>query len=218
MISLKSLDKKLSLGLLSFLTLFFCASCSTRSPLVEETTTTVWSNPYPEGTYDHFLAENYPERSDAYFDNEVLARTNSANSRIEISLSLQRAFLMNGDEIAIDYPVSTGKTTHPTPPGVYSILEKVQDKRSNLYGKVLDSSGNVVESDADSRTAKIPSGGKFLGAAMPYWMRFTWTGIGHHVGNVPRYPASHACIRGQEDILPVVFSKVRVGTKAEIVD
>ena len=211
------LNKILSLVGMSLSALFF-ASCTSLPPQSEEATTSTWTNPYPEGSYDHFKAENYPERSSTYFNQEVLARTNSSNSHIKISLSLQRAFLMNGDEIAMDYPVSTGKTTHPTPPGTYSILEKIQDKRSNLYGKVLDSSGNVVDSDADSRTAKIPPGGKFLGAAMPYWMRFTWTGIGHHIGNVPRYPASHACIRGQEDILPIVFNKVRVGTKAEIVE
>ncbi|WP_411846649.1 L,D-transpeptidase family protein [Roseibacillus persicicus] len=194
------------------------SSCAKLPPEPVEPTAETWTNPYPEGTYEHFKAENYPERSSAYFNHEVLARTDPSNSHIIISLSLQRAFLMNGDEVAIDYPVSTGTSSHPTPAGTYTILEKIKAKRSNLYGKVLDASGKVVNSDADSRTAKIPPGGKFLGASMPYWMRFTWTGIGHHVGNVPRYPASHACIRGQANILPIVFSKVKVGTKAEIVE
>ncbi|MGJ8697451.1 MAG: L,D-transpeptidase family protein [Verrucomicrobiaceae bacterium] len=123
---------------------------------------------------------------------------------------------MNGDEVALDYPVSTGRTSHPTPPGNYSILEMIVDKRSNLYGKVYDASGNVVNSNADSRSATIPPGGQFLGAAMPYWMRLTWSGIGMHVGDVPRYPASHACIRGQSDVVPAVFAKVRVGTPVTI--
>lgn len=123
---------------------------------------------------------------------------------------------MNGDDVALDYPVSTGMTSHPTPAGSYSILEKIADKRSNLYGQVFDANGNVVDANADSRQAKIPPGGEFLGAAMPYWMRLTWTGIGMHVGEVPRYPASHACIRGQSDIVPVVYSKVRVGTPVTI--
>ncbi|MGJ8724921.1 MAG: L,D-transpeptidase family protein [Roseibacillus sp.] len=214
---LKNFRKTLTHTFTGLSALFIFASCSPVPQQAQEPTESVWVNPHPEGSYEHFKAENYPERSTSYFNHEVLARTDSSNSRIVISLSLQRAFLMNGDEVAIDYPVSTGKTTHPTPAGTYSILEKIKDKRSNLYGKVLDASGNVINSDADSRTAKIPPGGKFLGASMPYWMRFTWTGIGHHVGNVPRYPASHACIRGQTDILPIVFSKVKVGSKAEIV-
>lgn len=125
---------------------------------------------------------------------------------------------MNGDDIALDYPVSTGMTSHPTPAGNYTILEKIADKHSNLYGEVYDASGNVADSNADSRQVKIPPGGRFLGAAMPYWMRLTWTGIGMHVGDVPRYPASHACIRGQADIVPAVFSKVRIGTPVTIVN
>ena len=214
----RSLAKSLTLALAFFSTLFLLPSCARLASLPEQARALISTSPHAQGSYAHFKSENYPQRSNAYFNNEVLARTNPSNSHIEISLSMQRAFLMNGDEVAIDYPVSTGKTTHPTPPGSYSILEKTQDKRSNLYGTVLDASGNVVDSGADSRTAEIPPGGKFLGASMPYWMRFTWTGIGHHVGNVPRYPASHACIRGQEDILPIVFSKVKIGTKAEIVE
>ncbi|MDF1740372.1 MAG: L,D-transpeptidase family protein [Verrucomicrobiales bacterium] len=159
---------------------------------------------------------DYPETSRSYRDEDVFARTDSSNSRILISLSLQRAFLMNGDEVAIDYPVSTGKTTHPTPAGDYTILEKLVEKRSNLYGRVYDAGGNVVDYSADSRRARIPRGGYFLGASMPYWMRLTWDGIGMHIGEVPRYPASHACIRGQSDVIPAVFSKVGIGTPVTI--
>ena len=176
-----------------------------------------WVNPHPPGTYAHFKAANYPKTSKVFKNKDVLSRTNSSNSSLVISLSKQRAFLMNGDEIAIDYPVSTGKKSHPTPPGTYYIKEKIKDKRSNLYGKIYNSSGKVVNSDADARKDKVPSGGKFVGASMPYWMRFTNGGIGHHVGRVPRYPASHACIRGQSGIMPTIFSKVKVGTKATVV-
>ena len=65
---------------------------------------------------------------------------------------MQRAFLMNGDEDRHRLS-SLNRKDHPphSSAGSYSILEKIQDKRSNLYGKVLDSSGNVVVSDADSR-------------------------------------------------------------------
>ena len=197
------------------------ASCTTSGPIQVPPEAKVhkakWVNPHPPGSYAHFKAANYPKTSKVYKNKDVLSRTNSSNSSIVISLSKQRAFLMNGDEIAIDYPVSTGKKGHPTPPGTYYIKEKIKDKRSNLYGKIYNSSGKVVNGDADSRKDKVPAGGKFVGASMPYWMRFTNSGIGHHVGRVPRYPASHACIRGQRGIMPTIFSKVKVGTKATIV-
>ncbi len=116
----------------------------------------------------------------------------------------------------MDYPVSSGTASRPTPAGKYEILEKIVDKRSNAYGRIVDAEGKVVNSDADSRKDPIPEGGEFVGAPMKFWMRLTWSGIGHHIGNVPRYPASHACIRGPKKVVPVVYSKVGIGTPVVI--
>jgi len=176
-------------------------------------------NPHPEGTYKHFLAEpNYPKTSRTYRNTSLLSKTNSGNSKILISLSKQRAFLMNGGEIAMDYPISSGKKRYPTPTGEFRIVEKIEDKRSNIYGKIYDASGKLVKGDADMKEDKVPEGGKYVGAPMPYWMRLTWDGIGHHVGRVPRYAASHGCIRGQRGIMPTIFEKTKVGTKVSVVD
>lgn len=173
-------------------------------------------NPYPVGSYDHFKAQpNYPKTSKSYRNETVLAETNEDNSRIVISTALQRAFLMNGEEVAIDYPVSTGTSSYPTPPGEYKIREKIIDKHSNEYGKIYDAEGKVIIRSASNKD-EIPEGGKFVGASMPYWMRLTWAGIGMHVGNVPRYPASHACIRGQSHIVPIIYSKVKLLTPVTI--
>ncbi len=190
----------------------FLTSCASAPPPVVTT-----PSPFVPGPYSEFKAQNYPQKSTSWKDDAVLAATTPENSSLVISISKQRAFLMNGNQLAMDYPVATGKSSHPTPTGVYTIQEKTIDKRSNLYGKVVDANGTVVISAADSRKVKIPDGGKFVGAPMPYWMRFTWRGIGHHVGNVPRYPASHGCIRGQATVMPIVFEKVKIGTQAKIV-
>ncbi len=168
-------------------------------------------NPFEPGTHEHFKAEpDYPKTTKVWKNEALLSATNPDNARIVISLDQQRAYLMNGPEVAMYYPVSTGKPSRPTPPGEYEILEKMIDKSSNAYGKVYDAEGNRVpgvETPAD-----VPEGGSFVGAPMPYWMRMTWTGIGHHIGNVPRYPASHACIRGPRGVMPTVYRKVQLGT------
>jgi hypothetical protein len=44
-------------------------------------------------------------------------------------------------------------------------------------------------------------------------MRLTYDGVGHHIGPVKRYPASHACIRGPSQVMPVVYSKIKEGTR-----
>ena len=72
--------------------------------------------------------------------------------------------------------------------------------------------GTTVNGDADIQRDPIPEGCSFVGAPMPYWLRLTWDGVGHHIGKVPRYPASHACIRGPRGVMPTVYGKVKVGT------
>lgn len=180
-----------------------------------------FNNPHPAGTHEHFMAQpDFLKTSKTYKNYQVLERTNPENSSIVVSLSTQRAVLMNGNEVAMDYPVSTGRAEYPTPAGEYKIREMIIDKRSNLYGKIVDAEGNVIKSSANMPEDKdeIPDGGEFIGASMPYWMRLTWSGIGMHVGKVPRYPASHACIRGQSDIVPIIYSKVKLLTPVTLVE
>ena len=175
-------------------------------------------NPYPPGTYEHFKAEpSYPKTHSVWKNEELLSRTNDFNSHLVINLATQRGQLMNGEEVAIDYPICSGRKTHPTPPGTFYIIEKIVDKSSNRYGRIYDAEGNLVEGDADVLTDTIPEGGKFVGAPMRYWMRLTNCGIGHHIGPVKRYPASHACIRGPSGTMPLVYSKVKPGTRVEVI-
>lgn len=115
--------------------------------------------------------------------------------------------------------VATGKAGHSTPTGSFTILEKVANKRSNLYGRIFDAQGNVVVSDADTRIHRVPSGGRYIGAPMPYWMRLTGHGVGMHVGAIPNpgHPASHGCVRMPAEMARTLFAKAPVGTKVTIV-
>ena len=63
--------------------------------------------------------------------------------------------------------VSTGRSGHDTPPGVFTILQKKKMHRSTLYDD----------------------------APMPFMQRLTWDGIALHAGRLPGYPASHGCVR-----------------------
>jgi hypothetical protein len=190
------------------------ASCANQKPAAEVTKDGKFVNPHPAGTYDHFKAEpTYPKTYSVWQNEELLSRTDAENSSILISLAKQRGFLMNGEEVVLDYPICSGIPSRPTPPGTFYILEKVVDKKSNKYGKIYDAAGEIVNGDADSTLDAIPEGGKFEGAAMRYWMRLTNDGVGHHIGPVRRRPASHACIRGPSATMPVVYSKVKPGTR-----
>lgn len=147
-----------------------------------------------------------------YRHTELLTRATAENSSVEISLKDQRGFLLVDGSVAMDFPVATGKASHPTPKGSYKIIEKKKDHKSNLYGKIVSAEGQTVVSDADTRANPVPEGGRFVGAPMPYWMRLTTTGVGLHIGYIPGRPASHGCIRLKRDVAVQLFDILDLGS------
>ena len=102
---------------------------------------------------------------------------------ILVSLATQRAIVYrNGLPIGIT-TVSTGKPGHETPTGIFTILQKNKDHRSNLYDD----------------------------APMPFMQRLTWTGIALHGGQLPGHPASHGCIRLPYEFAKLLFGVTRLG-------
>lgn len=140
------------------------------------------------------------------------------NTRIYVSLSKQRAYLLVGDEVAIDTPISSGKRAGMTPKGSYTVLEKDANHSSNIYGSFVNGRGQVVRGGVSTKIDSAPSGTRFVGAPMKWFIRLTWQGVGMHVGILPGYPASHGCVRMPEDIAPLFYQRVKVGTPAVVGD
>ncbi|MBR1156140.1 L,D-transpeptidase family protein [Bradyrhizobium sp. JYMT SZCCT0428] len=86
---------------------------------------------------------------------------------IAISINQQKVRVYDANGIFAESPVSTGTKSHPTPMGVFSIIQKHKMHHSNIYS----------------------------GAPMPFMQRITWSGVAMHAGALPGYPASHGCIR-----------------------
>ena len=170
-----------------------------------------------QAAVEHSLYRSLANWKKTTHRNEALmAKATPENVAIEISLDEQRGILLVEGAVAMDFPVATGKKSHPTPPGHYTILSKSEKYSSNLYGKIYDVTGVVVNPDADTRTDVVPEGGWFVGSSMPYWMRLTNTGVGMHVGYVPGRPASHGCIRLKNSTAKELFALTKVGTPVTI--
>src|ERR1041384_6554026 len=109
---------------------------------------------------------------------------------IVASITEQVAYVYrNGIRIARS-SVSTGRPGHPTPTGVFTILEKEVHHTSSIY----------------------------KGAEMPYMERVTWGGIALHAGDLPGYPASHGCVRLPKEFSRLLFTVTHVGTAVIIAD
>jgi hypothetical protein len=107
---------------------------------------------------------------------------------IAISIASQRLTLYDRGEVIAQSPVSTGMPGHPTPTGVFSVIQKQVFHESNIYS----------------------------GAPMPYMQRITWSGVAMHAGVLPGHPASHGCIRMPYDFAVRLYSLTRAGARVII--
>ncbi|SDX63003.1 L,D-transpeptidase catalytic domain [Allochromatium warmingii] len=139
-------------------------------------------------------------------------------TRIVVNTTEQKARFYAGDEQVGWSTVATGLPKYPTPTGRFQVSEKVENKRSNLYGKVYGKGGRVLHSSAKRGRDAIPAGARFEGARMPFFMRLTEDGVGLHAGPIPNpgQPASHGCIRMPSKLAPVLFKHVSHGTPVTI--
>ena len=103
-------------------------------------------------------------RKHTYRNKDLLSQATPENVSLEISLSEQRGLLLVRTAIAMDFPVATGKKSHPTPAGNFTIRAKEKNYFSNLYGKIYDAQNVVIIADADARTDVVPEGRTFRGS------------------------------------------------------
>ncbi len=131
--------------------------------------------------------------------------------KIVAKLTEQRAYFYKGKKVVGISSISTGRKSFETPPGRYSVIEKDEHHTSSEYGDYVADDGAVVKQNVDSRKDSRPPGTHFVGAKMPYFMRFRG-GYGMHAGFVPRYRASHGCIRMPAEMAKHFFDAADSGT------
>src|SRR5947208_8024755 len=110
-------------------------------------------------------ASAYISRQDPLKVNQsLLNEATPDNARIVVSIPKQRAYLMIGDQIVADGPISSGRRGHESPKGHMRVLEKDPNHHSSLYGDFVDGSGRVVRGGVSARVDSAPSGTHFAGA------------------------------------------------------
>ncbi len=107
---------------------------------------------------------------------------------IAISIEKQNLRIYDANGFFAETPISTGMKGHPTPMGVFSVIQKQKLHHSNIYS----------------------------GAPMPYMQRITWSGVAMHAGVLPGYPASHGCIRMPMAFAVKMWNWTKMGARVTI--
>jgi lipoprotein-anchoring transpeptidase ErfK/SrfK len=107
---------------------------------------------------------------------------------VTIAIDKQQLTLYSDGHPIARSRVSTGVPGHPTPTGVFSVIQKDRWHRSNLY----------------------------YNAPMFFMQRVTWSGVAMHAGVVPNSPASHGCIRLPESFARQMWGITKLGVRVII--
>jgi len=158
---------------------------------------------------------DYKKTREVYRDETLVNKADSANTKIRINLSDQRAQMLVGEQVALDLPCCTGKSGKRTPSGDFKITSKIASKRSTIFGTLYKNGRRVHGGDRRKYRGRY---NRFVGSSLPYWMRLTNGGIGmHYSGHVHRYPGSNGCIRMPKAPIRTIFARTEVGTPVQIV-
>src|SRR6202048_1116096 len=107
---------------------------------------------------------------------------------IAISIDQQKLRVYDANGFYAETPISTGMRGHPTPMGVFSIIQKHKLHHSNIYSN----------------------------APMPFMQRITWSGVAMHAGVLPGYPASHGCIRMPMAFAAKMWNWTKMGARVVV--
>jgi len=105
-----------------------------------------------------------------------------------VSIKSQQVTFYDAEGWILRAPVSTGTKERETPAGVFAVVDKERDHRSNMYDD----------------------------AWMPHMQRITWNGIALHGGPLPGYAASHGCVRMPFGFAERLYDKPRIGMRVII--
>jgi L,D-transpeptidase-like protein len=148
-----------------------------------------WSGSWYPGWHKHKSAHKAHEpKGSETAGKDPLANIPKGPQQIFISINQQKLHLYSNGVHVADTSIATGVSDHPTPLGVFSIIQKQVFHRSNIYSN----------------------------APMPYMQRITWSGVAMHEGQNIGHPASHGCIRMPHDFAVRLYRLTKLNTRVVI--
>jgi len=148
-----------------------------------------WYGGWYGGWHKHKSAHKALEAKSAEpVGKDPFPNVSKGTQQIFISINQQKLHLYSDGAHVADTSIATGVSEHPTPLGVFSIIQKQIFHRSNIYSN----------------------------APMPYMQRVTWSGVAMHEGKNIGHRASHGCIRMPHDFAVRLYRFTKLNTRVII--
>jgi hypothetical protein len=168
---------------------FAVAACVAMAANASPAAAAYWYGGWYGGWHKHKSAHKQHESKSAEpAGKDPFPAVSKGPQQIFISINQQKLHLYSDGVHVADTSIATGVSEHPTPLGVFSIIQKQIFHRSNIYSN----------------------------APMPYMQRVTWSGVAMHEGQNIGHPASHGCIRMPHDFAVQLYRFTKLNTRVII--
>jgi L,D-transpeptidase-like protein len=147
-----------------------------------------WYGGWPGGSHKHKSGHKAHEPKAEAASKDPFGNVPKGPQQIFISINQQKLHLYSNGVHVADTSIATGVAEHPTPLGVFSIIQKQIFHRSNIYSN----------------------------APMPFMQRITWSGVAMHEGQNIGHPASHGCIRMPHDFAVRLYRLTKLNARVVI--
>ena len=124
----------------------------------------------------------------------------------------QRAYFYKGKTVVGESSISTGRKGYETPPGKYRVIQKDEHHVSSIYGDFVGKDGHVVKANVSSHQGSAPRREHTLSGQRCPISFASREAYGMHAGYVPRYRASHGCIRMPAEMAKHFFDAAELDT------
>jgi lipoprotein-anchoring transpeptidase ErfK/SrfK len=144
---------------------------------------------YPPSHFRHSHASRKEQRKETErVSKEPFGNMPKGPLQIFVSIDQQKLHFYSDGVHVEDEPVATGVPAHPTPMGVFSVIQRDRYHHSNIYSN----------------------------APMPFMERITWSGVALHEGVGLGHRASHGCIRMPHDFAARLWTLKTMGMRVII--
>jgi lipoprotein-anchoring transpeptidase ErfK/SrfK len=131
------------------------------------------------------------------------------NVYVDVNLSKQRMYIMNGANVTAEYLISSGQASLPTPVGQFYICNKIPEPRSTLYNNLWMPDWNALSTSPNSCAGYVGYG---VHALPCFDQACKYVEDANHLG----IPISHGCIRLSDANAVWFYQNIPIGTPVNI--
>ncbi|MGF1657513.1 MAG: L,D-transpeptidase [Verrucomicrobiales bacterium] len=159
-----------------------------------------------------------PPQEAAMVSARLLEELAPGDAHLVISLSRQRAYLLQGEQLIIDSPISSGRLGAETPLGDFRVHRKAASATNPRYGAFYDGQRRVLRHSVSEVLDSMPARTSFRPTEVEFLVGVQDGLFAIYGADLPGYAASDRDIWLPAEIAKLIYYKLRLGSHIRVIE